>query len=59
MIGIDKCGGVKELRSLLYLGAMSYVGRQPEQPKLRRMLGRGASLIVLASRKPVLRWLTR
>jgi transposase len=32
MIGIDKCGGVKELRSLLCLGAMSYVGRLPEIP---------------------------
>ncbi|HHF2916158.1 TPA: IS110 family transposase [Vibrio diabolicus] len=36
MIGIDKCGGVKELRSLLYLGAMSYVGRLPEQPKTQK-----------------------
>lgn len=33
MIGIDKCCGVKELRSLLYLGAMSYVGRLPEIPR--------------------------
>nr|WP_255203011.1 transposase [Vibrio natriegens] len=32
MIGIDKCGGVKELRSRLYLGAMSYVDRLPETP---------------------------
>lgn len=32
MIGIDKCGGVKDLRSLLYLGAMSYVGRLPKNP---------------------------
>lgn len=37
MIGIDKCGGgVKELRSLLYLGAMSYVGRLPEKPKTQK-----------------------
>lgn len=36
MIGIDKCGGVKELRSLLYLGAMSYVGRLPEKPKIQK-----------------------
>ncbi|MEZ8545948.1 IS110 family transposase [Vibrio cyclitrophicus] len=33
MVGSDKYGGVKELRSLLYLGAMSYVGRLPEKPK--------------------------
>lgn len=32
MLGIDKFGGVKDLRSLLYLGAMSYVGRLPETP---------------------------
>lgn len=32
MIGIDKCGGVKEPRSLLYLGATSYVGRLLETP---------------------------
>ncbi|MCY9855666.1 IS110 family transposase [Vibrio mediterranei] len=36
MIGIDKYGGVKELRSLLYLGAMSYVGRLPEKPKTQK-----------------------
>lgn len=36
MIGIDKCGGVKELRSLLYLGAMSYVGRLPEKLKTQK-----------------------
>lgn len=36
MIGIDKCGGVKELRSLLYLGAMSYVGRLPEEPRTQK-----------------------
>ncbi|EOD77534.1 Mobile element protein [Grimontia indica] len=36
MIGIDKCGGVKELRSLLYLGAMSYVGRLPDNPKTQK-----------------------
>lgn len=36
MIGIDKCGGVKELRSLLYLGAMSYIGRLPEKPKTQK-----------------------
>lgn len=36
MIGIDKCGGVKELRSLLYLGAMSHIGRLPEKPKTQK-----------------------
>ncbi|CAK2438341.1 transposase [Vibrio crassostreae] len=36
MVGIDKCGGVKELRSLLYLGAMSYIGRLPEKPKTQK-----------------------
>lgn len=36
MIGIDKCGGVKELRSLLYLGAMSYVGRLPDIPRTQK-----------------------
>jgi len=30
MLGIDKSGGIKDLRSLLYLGAMSYIGRLPE-----------------------------
>lgn len=39
MIGIDKCGGVKELRSLLYLGAMSYVGRLPEIPITQKDAG--------------------
>lgn len=36
LIGIDKCGGVKELRSLLYLGAMSYVGRLLDKPKTQK-----------------------
>ena len=36
MIGIDKCGGVKELRSLLYLGAMSHLGRLPEKPRTQK-----------------------
>ncbi|BCL73811.1 hypothetical protein TUMSATVNIG1_57980 (plasmid) [Vibrio nigripulchritudo] len=36
MVGIDKCGGVKELRSLLYLGAMPYVGRLPEKTKTKK-----------------------
>jgi len=36
MIGIDKCGGVKDLRSLLYLGAMSYIGRMPDIPKTQK-----------------------
>lgn len=33
MVGIDKVGGVKDLRSMLYLGAMAYIYRLPEQPK--------------------------
>lgn len=36
MIGIDKCGGVKKLRSLLYLGAMSHLGRLPEKPRTQK-----------------------
>lgn len=36
MLGIDKCGGIKDLRSLLYLGAMSYIGRLPETPKTQK-----------------------
>lgn len=36
LIGIDKCGGVKERRSLLYLGAMSYVGRLLDKPKTQK-----------------------
>jgi transposase len=33
MLGIDKFGGVKDLRSMLYLGAMAYIYRLPESPK--------------------------
>lgn len=36
MMGIDKNGGVKDLRSLLYLGAMSYIGRLPENPRTHK-----------------------
>jgi transposase len=36
ILGIDKCGGVKELRSLLYLGAMSYIGRMPSEPRTQK-----------------------
>lgn len=32
MLGIDKFGGVKDLRSMLYLGAMAYIYRLPESP---------------------------
>jgi len=32
MLGINKAGGIKDLRSLLYLGAMSYLARLPEVP---------------------------
>lgn len=37
MVGIDKNGGVKDLRSLLYLGAMSYISRlSRSKPKTRK-----------------------
>lgn len=36
MIGIDKPGYVKELRSLLYLGARSYIGRMSDIPKTQK-----------------------
>nr|WP_240697191.1 transposase [Vibrio genomosp. F6] len=32
MMGIDKFGGVKDLRSMLYLGAMAYIYRLPDSP---------------------------
>jgi len=36
MVGINKYGGVKDLRSLLYLGAMSYIGRLAENPRTQK-----------------------
>ncbi len=36
MMGIDKFGGVKDLRSLLYLGAMAYISRLPEVPSTEK-----------------------
>ncbi|CAK1691319.1 transposase [Vibrio crassostreae] len=39
MIGVDKCGGVKELRSLLYLGACLISGGCLKNQKHGRMLG--------------------
>ena len=33
MMGIDKKGGVKELRAALYQGAMSIVTHLPDKPK--------------------------
>ena len=33
MMGIDKSGGIKELRAALYQGAMSVVTQLPEEPK--------------------------
>ncbi|WP_348541511.1 IS110 family transposase [Vibrio zhanjiangensis] len=36
MLGINKTGGVKDLRSLLYLGAMSYLARLPEIPTTQK-----------------------
>ncbi|MEZ8196983.1 IS110 family transposase [Vibrio cortegadensis] len=32
MMGINKFGGVKDLRSMLYLGAMAYIYRLPDSP---------------------------
>ncbi|MGF1743305.1 hypothetical protein L4C34_20120 [Vibrio profundum] len=36
MMGINKYGGVKDLRSLLYLGAMAYISRLPEAPTTQK-----------------------
>lgn len=36
MLGIDKCSGVKDLRSPLYLGAMSYICRLPDVPTTQK-----------------------
>jgi transposase len=33
MVGIDKKGGDKKLRSVLYLGALSYISNLPGEPK--------------------------
>ena len=33
MVGIDKKGGDKKLRSVLYLGALSYISNLPAEPK--------------------------
>ncbi|TWX65882.1 IS110 family transposase [Colwellia demingiae] len=33
MTGIDRAGGIKELRSALYQGALSYICRLPEDPQ--------------------------
>ena len=33
MTGIDRAGGIKELRSALYQGALSYICRLPDEPK--------------------------
>jgi transposase len=33
MTGIDRAGGIKELRSALYQGALSYICRLPEEPQ--------------------------
>ena len=46
MMGINKNGGVKDLRSLLYLGALSYICRLPAIPKTQKQ----AWLISLVSR---------
>jgi transposase len=36
MIGIDKKGGDKKLRSTLYLGALSYISKLPSEPKTEK-----------------------
>ncbi|AOT06764.1 IS110 family transposase [Pseudoalteromonas luteoviolacea] len=33
MLGIDKCAGDKQLKSCLFLGALSYISNLPEKPK--------------------------
>ncbi len=59
MIGIDKCGGVKELRSLLYLGAMSYIGRLPEKPTTQKDAWLRSIIDRIGFKKLALHWLTR
>lgn len=36
MVGIDKKGGDKKLRSILYLGALSYISSLPSEPKTEK-----------------------
>jgi len=51
MTGIDRTGGIKELRSALYQGALSYIGRLPEEPKTAKQ----AWLIKLVQRAGIKR----
>ncbi|MCC9651041.1 IS110 family transposase [Vibrio sp. MA64] len=65
MLGIDKFGGVKDLRSLLYLGAMAYISRLPEIPvtekdawliKALKRLGFKKTCIALANKTVRTAW---
>jgi transposase len=38
MTGIDRAGGIKELRSALYQGALSYICRLPDEPKTAKQV---------------------
>ena len=51
MTGIDRAGGIKELRSALYQGALSYICRLPEEPKTAKQ----AWLIKLVQRAGIKR----
>ena len=51
MTGIDRAGGIKELRSALYQGALSYVCRLPDEPKTAKQ----AWLIKLVERAGIKR----
>ncbi|ABM02108.1 transposase IS116/IS110/IS902 family protein [Psychromonas ingrahamii 37] len=51
MTGIDRAGGIKELRSALYQGALSYICRLPDEPKTAKQ----AWLIKLVQRAGIKR----
>lgn len=51
MTGIDRAGGIKELRSALYQGALSYICRLPDEPKTAKQ----AWLIKLVERAGIKR----
>ncbi len=51
MTGIDRAGGIKELRSALYQGALSYICRLPDEPKTAKQ----ACLIKLVERAGIKR----
>ena len=51
MTGIDRAGGIKELRSALYQGSLSYICRLPDEPKTAKQ----AWLIKLVERAGIKR----